>query len=324
MPRHPVYLWTLPMFHCNGWCFPWTLALQAGTSVCLRAVRAEPIFRAIADEGVTHLCGAPVVLNTMANAPEAPERMPRPVRAMTAGASPPAAVIARMEAMGVEVTHVYGLTETYGPAVVNEWKPAWDDLAPPERARLKARQGVRYMALADLMVADPETMEPVPADGATMGEVFMRGNLVMKGYLKAQEATEAAFRGGWFATGDLGVRHQDGYVELKDRSKDIIITGGENVSSVEVEGALYEHDAVLDAAVVAAPDERWGETPWAFVELKPGREASEEELIAHCREALARFKAPRRVVFGPLPRTSTGKIQKFALRERARGMVEEG
>ena len=323
MPRHPVYLWTLPMFHCNGWCFPWTLALQAGTSVCLRAVRAEPILRAIEEEGVTHLCGAPVVLNTIANAAGAPERMPRPLRAMTAGASPPAAVIARMEAMGIEVTHVYGLTETYGPAVVNEWKAGWDDLAVPERARLKARQGVPYMALADLMVADPETREPVPADGETMGEVFMRGNLVMKGYLKAAEATEGAFRGGWFATGDLGVRHPDGYVELKDRSKDIIITGGENVSSVEVEGALYDHEAVLDAAVVAAPDERWGETPWAFVELKPGAEASEEELIAHCREVLAHFKAPRRVVFGPLPRTSTGKVQKFALRERARETVAE-
>ncbi len=324
MPRHPVYLWTLPMFHCNGWCFPWTLALQAGVSVCLRAVRAEPILRAIAEEGVTHLCGAPVVLNTLANAPEAPERMPHRVHAMTAGASPPAAVIARMEAMGVEVTHVYGLTETYGPAVVNEWKAPWDALAPPERARLKARQGVRYMALADLMVADPGTLAPVPADGATMGEVFMRGNVVMKGYLKAPDATAASFRGGWFATGDLGVRHPDGYVELKDRSKDIIITGGENVSSVEVEGALYDHAAVLDAAVVAAPDERWGETPWAFVELKPGAQAGEDDLIAHCREGLAHFKAPRRVVFGPLPRTSTGKIQKFALRERARAMVGEG
>ena len=324
MPRHPVYLWTLPMFHCNGWCFPWTLALQAGVSVCLRAVRAEPVFRLIEEEGVTHLCGAPIVLNTLANAPERPERMPRPLKAMTAGASPPAAVLARMEAMGVEVTHVYGLTETYGPAVVNEWHGAWDALPPPERARLKARQGVRYMALSGLMVADPETREPVPADGATMGEVFMRGNVVMKGYLKAPEATEEAFRGGWFATGDLGVRHPDGYVELKDRSKDIIITGGENVSSVEVEGALYDHPAVMDAAVVAAPDERWGESPCAFVELRPGAEADEEVLIAHCRGALAGFKVPRRVVFGPLPKTSTGKIQKFALRERARGIAAAG
>ena len=324
MPRHPVYLWTLPMFHCNGWCFPWTLALQAGVSVCLRAVRAEPVFRLIEEEGVTHLCGAPIVLNMLASAPERPERMPRPVRAMTAGASPPAAVLARMEAMGVEVTHVYGLTETYGPAVVNEWHGAWDALPPPERARLKARQGVRYVALTGLTVADPETREPVPADGATMGEVFMRGNVVMKGYLKAPEATEAAFRGGWFATGDLGVRHPDGYVELKDRSKDIIITGGENVSSVEVEGALYDHPAVMDAAVVAAPDERWGETPCAFVELRPGAEADEDVLIAHCREALAHFKAPRRVVFGPLPKTSTGKVQKFALRERARAIAGGG
>ncbi|GGH36913.1 fatty-acyl-CoA synthase [Cribrihabitans marinus] len=320
MPQHSVYLWTLPMFHCNGWCFPWTMAVNAGISVCLRAVRDEPIFRAFREQGVTHFCGAPIVLNMLANAPDAMKGFDHPIKAMTAGAPPPAAVIEKMEAMGVEVTHVYGLTETYGPAVVCAWKPEWDERPAAERSALKVRQGVKYVALSGLMVADPETLEPVPSDGETMGEIFMRGNIVMKGYLKNPEATDKAFRGGWFASGDLGVMHPDGYIALKDRSKDIIISGGENISSVEVEDALYGHPAVMEAAVVARPDEKWGETPCAFVELKPGQTATEADLIAFCRDRMARFKAPKTVVFGPLPKTSTGKIQKFMLRDRARDL----
>lgn len=320
MPRHARYLWTLPMFHCNGWCFPWTIALNAGVCVCLRAVRAEPIFRLFQDEGVTHFCGAPIVMNMLANAPDELKHLDHQVKAMVAGAPPPASVIAAVEAMGIEVTHVYGLTETYGPSVVCAWKDEWDDLQPDERAGKKARQGVRNPALGGLMVADPATMEEVPSDGETMGEIFMRGNVVMKGYLKNPSATEKAFRGGWFASGDLGVMHSDGYIELKDRSKDIIISGGENISSIEVEEVLYRHPAVLEAAVVARPDERWGETPCAFVTLKPGREVTVDELIEFCRENMARFKAPRLVVFGDLPKTSTGKVQKFQLRERARAL----
>ena len=320
MPHHARYLWTLPMFHCNGWCFPWTIAANAGVCVCLRAVRAEAIFALIRDERVTHFCGAPIVLNMLANAPDAPGDFGHPVKAMTAGASPPAAVIAAMEAMGVEVTHVYGLTETYGPSVVCAWKDRWDPLPADERARLKARQGVRNPALGGLMVADPATLEPVPADGETMGEIFMRGNNVMKGYLKNPSATAKSFRGGWFASGDLGVLHPDGYVQLKDRSKDIIISGGENISSVEVEDVLYRHPEVLEAAVVARPDETWGETPCAFVTLKPGATLSEAALIAFCRQNMAHFKAPKTVVFGDLPKTSTGKIQKFMLRDRARDL----
>ena len=318
MPQHPVYLWTLPMFHCNGWTFPWALAAVAGTSVCLRNVNAAGIFAAIADKGVTHFCGAPVVLNMVVNAPEA-ERRPlgRTVEIMTAAAPPPPAVLERIEAMGFRVTHVYGLTEVYGPATICAWHPEWDALEPVERARIKSRQGVRYPVEEGLMVADPETLEPVPMDGETMGEVFFRGNLVMKGYLKNAAATDEAFRGGWFHSGDLGVWHPGGYVELRDRSKDIIISGGENISTIEVEGAIFGHPKVLEAAVVARPDEKWGETPCAFVTLKPGETATEEEIIAYCRDHLARFKAPKTVIFTDLPKTSTGKVQKFKLRDRA-------
>ncbi len=318
MPQHSVYLWTLPMFHCNGWCFPWTMAANAGTSVCLRAVRDEPIYRAFREEGVTHFCGAPIVLNMLANAPDHLKDFTQQIKAMTAGAPPPAKVIEAMEGMGVEVTHVYGLTETYGPSVVCAWKDEWNDKGAEDRAALKVRQGVKYVALSGLMVADPETMEPVPSDGETMGEIFMQGNIVMKGYLKNAEATDKAFKGGWFASGDLGVMHPDGYIALKDRSKDIIISGGENISSVEVEDTLYKHPAVMEAAVVARPDEKWGETPCAFVELKPQAEVNEAEIIAFCRDHMAHFKAPKTVVFGALPKTSTGKIQKFILRDRAR------
>ena len=318
MAQHSRYLWTLPMFHCNGWCFPWTIAANAGVAVCLRAVRAEPIYQLIRDEKVTHFCGAPIVLNMLASAPDALKDFTHEVKVMTAGAPPPARVIEGMEAMGVEVTHVYGLTETYGPSVVCAWKGEWNGRTQGERARLKVRQGVPNIALDGLMVADPDTLEPVPADGTTMGEIFMRGNNVMKGYLKNPSSTDKAFRGGWFASGDLGVMHPDGYVELKDRSKDIIISGGENISSVEVEDVLYRHPAVMVAAVVAKPDEKWGETPCAFVELRAGAEVSEAEIIAFCRDNLAHYKCPRRVVFEELPKTPTGKIQKFMLRARAR------
>jgi fatty-acyl-CoA synthase len=318
MAHHPVYLWTLPMFHCNGWCFPWTITALAGTHVCLRRVDARTIYRAIADHGVTHLCGAPIVMQMILGA-EASARadFDQQVKMMTAAAPPPATVLAQMAGAGFQVTHVYGLTETYGPAVVCAWNPDWNTLDPEKRAAVKARQGVKYPVLEDLMVGDPETLEPLPWDGERMGEVFMRGNIVMKGYLKNPQATEQAFAGGWFHSGDLGVRHPDGYVELKDRSKDIIISGGENISSIEVEGAIYRHPAVSAVAVVAAPHEKWGETPCAFVELKAGQSAGQDEIIAHCRELLAHFKCPTRVVFGALPKTSTGKIQKFVLRERA-------
>ena len=321
IPPHPVYLWTLPMFHCNGWCFPWTITALAGTHVCLRRVEAAAIYEAITDHGVTHFCGAPIVLNMLANA-SSDERRPiaGTVEVMTAGASPPAAVIEAMESGGFHVTHVYGLTETYGPDVVCAWHDQWDDLPQADRATLKSRQGVPYAVQQGLMVADPETLEPVPRDGETMGEVFHRGNIVMKGYLKNPAATEDAFAGGWFHSGDLGVWHPDGYVELKDRSKDIIISGGENISSIEIEGTLYGHPAVLEAAVVARPDDTWGETPCAFVTLKDGAEASEDDVIAFCRDNMARFKVPKTVVFGPLPKTSTGKIQKFVLRERVRDL----
>ena len=319
MSQHPVYLWTLPMFHCNGWCFPWSLSIVAGTHVCLRAVRAKPMFDAIADHGVTHLCGAPVVMATLLNAPASDKRaLPHMVRFFTAAAPPPEAVLAAMKAAGFDVTHLYGLTEVYGPAVVNEWRSEWDDLDPADYAAKKARQGVRYPVLEALDVLNPETMQPVPADGATLGEVMFRGNVVMKGYLKNPGATAKAFEGGWFHSGDLGVKYPDGYIQLKDRSKDIIISGGENISSIEVEDALYKHPAVQAAAVVAMPDEKWGETPCAFVELKPNQDASAEDLIAWCRQHLAAFKCPRTVVFTEIPKTSTGKIQKFRLREMAR------
>ena len=319
MARHPVYLWTLPMFHCNGWCFPWTLALQAGTHVCLRWVRAGAMYDAIADLGVTHLCGAPIVMSTLVNAPEADRRpLPGKVRFNVAGAPPPEAVIAAMANAGFEVNHIYGLTETYGPSVVNQWHEEWDALPPAEQAAKKARQGVNYLALEALTVLDPETMQPVPADGETLGEVMFRGNIVMKGYLKNPAATEEAFSGGWFHSGDLGVMHPDGYVQLKDRSKDIIISGGENISSIEVENVLYAHPAVLVCAVIAHPSEKWGETPVAYVELKPDESATEQEIIDWCRKHLARFKCPSAVVFTVIPRTSTGKVQKFRLRDEAR------
>ena len=321
--RHPVYLWTLPMFHCNGWCFPWTLPVQAGTQVCLRWVRAGAIYDAIADHGVTHLCGAPVVMTTLLNAPAEQKRsFPQQVVFNTAAAPPPEAVLRAMAEAGFSVTHLYGLTETYGPAVVCEWNPAWDALPAPEQAARKARQGVRYLSLDELAVMDPDTMQPVPADGRTLGEVMFRGNNVMKGYLKNPEATAEAFAGGWFHSGDLAVMHPDGYLQLKDRSKDIIISGGENISSIEIEEQLYRHPAVAICAVVAMPSEKWGETPCAFVELHEGHELTEAALIAHCRAGLAGYKSPSRVVFGALPRTSTGKIQKFALRARAAELAQ--
>jgi len=321
MGRHPVYLWTLPMFHCNGWCFPWALSVVAGTHVCLRQVRAGHIYELMAEHGVTHLCGAPIVMSTLLGASPAEKRpLKAAARFFTAAAPPPQAVLAAMKEAGFEVTHLYGLTETYGPAAVNEWREEWDALDGPAQAEKKARQGVRYCVLDDLDVIDPATMEPVPRDGETMGEVMFRGNIVMKGYLKNKHASDAAFHGGWFHSGDLGVMHKDGYIQLKDRSKDIIISGGENISSIEVEDALFKHPKVRAAAVVARPDDKWGETPCAFVELKPGHSATEDELIAWCRTRLAHYKCPRHVIFAEIPKTSTGKVQKFALRERARAL----
>ena len=319
MRKHCVYLWTLPMFHCNGWCFPWTISVVAGTHVCLRQVRARAMYDAIADHKVTHLCGAPIVMATLLNASGAEKRpLPHTVEFFTAAAPPPEAVLAAMKGAGFNVTHLYGLTETYGPATVNEWQIAWNALSPPEQAALKARQGVRYVPLEALDVRDPQTMASVPRDGESMGEVMFRGNIVMKGYLKNNKATEEAFAGGWFHSGDLGVMHPDGYIQLKDRSKDIIISGGENISSIEVEDALYKHPAVAGAAVVAKPDEKWGETPCAFVEIKAGEKVTADDLIAWCRNNLASYKCPRHIVFTELPKTSTGKIQKFKLREMAK------
>jgi fatty-acyl-CoA synthase len=314
----PVYLWTLPMFHCNGWCFTWGVTAVAGTNVCLRDVNAATVYEAFEAKGITHLCGAPIVMQMIVNAGDADRRpFEQQVEFMTAAAPPPAAVLAAMSEEGINVTHVYGLTEIYGPAIICAWQDEWDALPLDERARLQSRQGVPYEVLEDMMVADAETMVPVPQDGETMGEVFTRGNVTMKGYLKNPKATGEAFAGGWFHTGDLGVWHPDGYVELKDRSKDIIISGGENISSIEVEDALYRHAAVSAVGVVARPDEKWGETPCAFIELKPGVEATEANILQHCRDNLAGFKCPRYVVFGPLPKTSTGKIQKFKLRDQA-------
>ncbi|MBL8382381.1 MAG: acyl-CoA synthetase [Burkholderiales bacterium] len=319
LPHFATYLWTLPMFHCNGWCFPWTLAAIAGVNVCLRRVEAGAILDAIRAHQVTHYCGAPIVHSTIINAPaHLRAGIGHKVSAMVAGAAPPAAMIEGMERMGFDLTHVYGLTEVYGPAAVCARQPEWADLSVSERARLMGRQGVPYTLQEAVDVLDPATMQPVARDGETMGEIMFRGNIAMKGYLKNEKATAEAFAGGWFHTGDLAVIQPDGYVKIRDRSKDVIISGGENISSIEVEDVLYSHPAVLACAVVATPDPKWGETPCAFVELKEGASASEAELIAHCRAALAHFKAPRKVVFGVLPKTSTGKIQKFVLRETAR------
>jgi len=319
MPRHAVYLWTLPMFHCNGWCFPWTMAANAGVNICLRKVEAKAIFDAIRAHRVTHYCGAPIVHLTLINAPaELKAGIDHTVHCLVAGAAPPAAVIEGMERMGFDITHIYGLTETYGPAAVCAKHAEWDALDIGARTERNGRQGVRYTVEEGMTVMDPETMTEVPWDGETMGEIVFRGNITMKGYLKNPKASAEAFAGGWFHSGDLAVMQPDGYVKIKDRSKDIIISGGENISSLEVEDTLYRHPAVLAAAVVAQPDPKWGETPCAFVEVKPGAEVTEEELIAHCRAHLARFKAPKRVIFGELPKTSTGKIQKFILRETAK------
>ena len=321
MAKHPVYLWTLPMFHCNGWCFPWSLSVVAGTHVCLRAVRASAMFDAIANYKVTHLCGAPIVMASLLNAPAAEKKpLPHVVEFFTAAAPPPEAVLAAMKEAGFSVTHLYGLTECYGPTVVNDWNADWDKLSTSEQAAKKARQGVRYGALEALDVLDPTTLNPVKRDGETLGEVMMRGNVVMKGYLKNPKSTQAVFEGGWFHTGDIGVIHPDGYIQLKDRSKDIIISGGENISSIEVEDALYKHPAIAAAAVVAKPDEKWGETPCAFVELKPGAQASADDLLQWCKKNLAGYKCPRYVVFAEIPKTSTGKIQKFKLREMAKAV----
>jgi fatty-acyl-CoA synthase len=319
MPQHPVYLWTLPMFHCNGWCFPWTLALQAGVSVCLRRVDPALIFPLIREHRVSHLCGAPIVYGLLINAPESLRQgISHPVAGLIAGAAPPAAIIEGCERIGIDITHVYGLTEVYGPAAVCAKQGDWASLPIGERATLNARQGVAYPLQEAIAVLDPETLAPVPADGQTMGEIFFRGNLVMKGYLKNPQATADAFAGGWFRTGDLAVQHPDGYIKIRDRSKDVIISGGENISSIEVEDVLYRHPAVLVAAVVAKPDAKWGEVPCAFVEVRDTANVTEADIIEHCRAHLARFKVPKQVVFGPLPKTSTGKIQKFVLREQMR------
>ncbi len=319
MPLNPVYLWTLPMFHCCGWCFPWTIAMQGGTNLCLRRISAPNVYQAIAEDHVTHFCGAPIVLNFIVNAAVSEKRaLPRPVNVMTAGAAPPAAILDAMEDAGFKVIHTYGLTETYGPAVLGAPQDHWASLSREQRAALKIRQGVRYPVLEDLDVLDPETMLPVPRDGETIGEIMFKGNVVMRGYLKNTQATAESLADGWFHSGDLGVMHPENYIQIKDRSKDIIISGGENISSIEVEEVLYRHPAVLEAAVVARPDEKWGETPCAFVWLKVDVPAvSAENLITYCREHIARFKAPKTIVFQELPKTATGKIQKFKLRKLA-------
>lgn len=320
MHAHPVYLWTLPMFHCNGWCFPWTIAALNGTNVCLRSVSDAAIFDAIKQEGVTHMCGAPIVLSLMANASdELKQGIEHPVSIMTAASAPPPTVLEAMDRLNFKVTHTYGLTEVYGPAVVCSWHEEWNQLPIHEQAELKARQGVRYPMLDKLIVADPETLEPVPKDGKTIGEVMFRGNIVMKGYLKNPDASAEAFKGGYFRSGDLAVCHPDGYIEIRDRSKDVIISGGENISSIEVEKVLYRHPAVSEAAVTAMPDNKWGEAPCAFIDLRTGADAvTEQDIIAFCRDNMAHFQAPRKVVFGPLPKTSTGKVRKFELRELAK------
>ena len=319
--KHSVYLWTLPMFHCNGWCFPWTMSAIIGTHVCLRRVMAEPIWESLAEHKVTHLCGAPIVMSTILAASDNEKKLlEKQVDFFTAAAPPPESVLTNMKDAGFNITHLYGLSETYGPAVVNEWHQEWDDLAESEQASLKARQGVRYLPLESLAVMDPKTMRPVPRDGKTIGEVMFRGNVVMKGYLKNKAATDESFKDGWFHSGDLGVIHEDGYIQLKDRSKDIIISGGENISSIEIEEVLYKHPSVEAAAVVAMPDEKWGETPCAFVQLKKASHASEEELSQWCRDHMASFKLPRQFYFEDIPKTSTGKVQKFILREQVKNL----
>ena len=325
MRPHPIYLWTLPMFHCNGWCFPWTIAMLGGTNICLRRVEAAAIYDAISRHGVTHFCGAPIVLNMVVNASEAERKsFEHRVEVMTAAAPPPATVLEQMEQNGFSVTHVYGLTETYGPAVICEWHSEWDELDSKMRAELNSRQGVPYVALSGLDVKDPNSMTSVAADGSSMGEAMFKGNIVMKGYLKNPDATDNAFAGGWFHSGDLGVKHADNYIQLKDRSKDIIISGGENISSIEVEDVLFRHPAVFEAAVVAQPDEKWGEVPWAFVTLKPDcTPPSESDLIEFCKNNMARYKAPKKVIFGELPKTSTGKVQKYRLRDRSKDLAGE-
>jgi fatty-acyl-CoA synthase len=322
MPHFPIYLWTLPMFHCNGWCFPWTVTAMAGTHVCLRQITAQGLYDTLADHKVTHMCGAPIVMGVLVNAPaESRREISKGVQVMTAGAAPPAAIIEKMQKLGFEVTHVYGLTEVYGPVTVCAWQQEWDALPPAQQAIYKARQGVPYVTLEGVMVGDPLTMQAVPSDGQTMGEIYMRGNTVMRGYLKNPRTTQEAFAGGWFHTGDLGVMHANGYIEVKDRLKDIIISGGENISTIEVEGVLYRHPAVLEAGVVARPDEKWGETPCAFITLKEGDQTTAEEIIAFCRENMAHYKVPKTVIFGPLPKTSTGKLQKYKLREGAKALA---
>jgi fatty-acyl-CoA synthase len=321
MPHHPIYLWTLPLFHCNGWCFPWTVTLLAGTHVFLRSPSAAGIYDAFARHGVTHLCGAPIIMSMITNAAERERQaFKQSVRMMTAAAPPPPQTILAMESMGISVTHVYGLTEVYGPAVVCAERATWASMSEEEQARLKARQGVAYELQEDVLVLDPDTRQPVPWDGAAQGEVAFRGNIVMKGYFKQPEATAEAFADGWFWSGDLAVQHPDGYIEIRDRSKDIIISGGENISSIEVENALYSHPAVACAAVVAMPDDKWGEVPCAFVELTEGIELTEEALIEHTRGQLAGFKSPKRIVFEGLPKTSTGKIRKTVLRQRVESL----
>jgi len=322
MTSHPVYLWTLPMFHCNGWCFPWSIAAINGTNVCLRNVDANAIFELIKKHKVDHLCGAPIILNLLANADsKLQDGIAHQVKIMTAASAPPPAVLEAVERMNFSVTHVYGLTEIYGPAVVCEWHEEWNDLPMQEQARLKSRQGVRYPLQEAVMVANPKTLEPVAKDGETIGEIFHRGNIVMKGYLKNPEATQEAFKGGWFHSGDLAVWHSDGYLEIKDRSKDIIISGGENISSIELENVLYSHPSIMEAAVVAKSDKKWGETPCAFVSLKDGQQLTAEQVINYCRDNMASFKVPKTIIFGPLSKTSTGKVQKFILREQANNLV---
>jgi fatty-acyl-CoA synthase len=324
MQRHPVYLWTLPAFHASGWCFPWTITALAGTHVCLRKVVAKDIYELIEKHGVTHMCAAPIVVNTMIHCPANEKKsFGRTIEVMTAGSAPPAAVLQAMDALGFNATHVFGATEVYGPSMSCEWKAEWDGLPEAERAKMKARQGVRSPMLEGMIVADPETLEELPWDGETIGECMMRGNIVMSGYLKNPKTTDETLRGGWYHSGDLAVRHPNGYIEVKDRLKDIIISGAENIPTLEIESVLYRHPAVMEAAVVAKPDEKWGETPCAFIELKPGVQATDAEIIAFCRDNMAHYKAPKAVVFGPLDKTPTGKIQKFALRARAKAMAEQ-